>query len=71
MKEICSCGPSATVVAAVGTRQAVLDAEERWALRCPGCGRLDRAFPFEGGVLILSGEGTGRGRGGGERRIPA
>ena len=65
MKEICSCGPSATAA----PRQAVLDAEERWALRCTGCGRLERALPFEGGVLILAPRGPERK---GERhRVPA
>ncbi len=70
MKEMCSCGPSA-VAAAAGTRQAVLDAEERWALRCPGCGRLERALPFEGGVLILATPGPGSAGKGEKTRVPA
>ena len=68
VKETCSCGPSAT---AAGTRQAVLDAEERWALRCPGCGGLERTFPFDGGVLILAPRGPQLPRKGERHRVPA
>ncbi len=50
MKESCFCGRFGEVE----DREPVLDAKGRWALRCPGCGHLDRLvwLPEEAGFLL-------------------
>jgi hypothetical protein len=69
MREVCYCGRTGEIE----DREPILDAEGRWALRCPYCNHTDYLewLPEEAGLLLWGEAGRRRETSDGQRRPAA